>query len=307
MQGDLIIGAPLLQPQPDGGVHIEPTLAVAMTATCDYALKGGGPERMLVPVEVLAPDDKRLQRWQDQAKAGGPIDVPIANLYLPHLADYLPMGGLIHFRQAFPIHAVELGRHDRIATLNQYGVRSLLRTHFRFYSRVDIALAHIELMPDDPRRLWQAIDTATVVPSLADRRHRLETAVDAAIEALAHHHGIKAPRSSAEDSESGRDRTGLFYAAVLSRLSETTTLPTETIEPILPAETIEAVDKIISAHKTLESLYKVVPKDLPSHENEFNKIITAVEAIAYILQEENPVQVTAADLKQSKLSNLVRQ
>ena len=67
MQGDLIVGAPLLQPQPDGGVRLAPTLAVAMTATCDYALKGGSLERMLVPVEVLAPDDKRLRRWQDQA------------------------------------------------------------------------------------------------------------------------------------------------------------------------------------------------------------------------------------------------
>ena len=205
MQGDLIVGAPLLQPQSDGGVHIEPALAIAITATCDYALKGGSSERMLVPVEVLAPDDKRLQRWQDQAIAGGPIDVPIANLYLPRLADYLPVGGLITFRQAFPIHAVELGRHDRIATLNQYGVRSLLRAHFRFYARLDIALAHIELMPDDPRRLWQAIDTANAVPSLADRRHKLETAVDAAIEAIAHHHGIKVPRGVAEDSESGQE------------------------------------------------------------------------------------------------------
>ena len=273
MQGDLFDDVPLNQPSSAGTPTEMRVPAVLLTPTCDFALKRGVIERQVTPIEPLAENDPRLRSWQS---SGAPLHL----FHLPPLEGVLPSGGLLHFRGATSVHSATLERSTRVATLDAAGLRALLAAHSTYYTRAAIDPAQVPIAPDDPRLLWEAIDEASAVPGLADRRHALQGAVQIAIQALARHHGITAPSVAA----------ALAWLEVLAG------------HHVLPARSSEAVRVLTDAQGALTKLYALLPADLSDHEVEFHRL----EGLGTVLQERHPLQITPAQLREAGLANLLR-
>jgi len=276
MQGDVFAPIPLPRPAPDDTSNFEPSPAILLTPTCDFALKESEPERHVAPIEPLAPDDPRLARWQGE--------VPRHLLLLPPLPDLLPHGGLIHFRRATSVHANRLEQGTRLATLDKAGLRALLAGHTTYYTRAAIDPDRVPLPPDDPRLLWQAIDAAEAVASLAERRHALQQALAVAVQALAQHHGVVAPSPEAA-------------LAWLPLLAE---------RHVLPPSSAAAVAGVLDVETTIRALYQVLPANLEPRRAQFDQVVEQLERLGGVLQEPHPLQLTPALLREAGLANLIR-
>jgi hypothetical protein len=276
MQGDVFVPIPCPRPAPDGTSIFESSPVILLTPTCDFALKESEPERHIAPIEPLAPDDPRLTRWQ--------VVVSRHLLLLPPLPDLLPHGGLIHFRRSTSVHADSLERATRVATLNEAALRSLLAAHTTYYTRATINPNTVPIAQDDPRLLWQAIDAAEAVASLAERRHALQQALAVAVQALARHHGIVAPSPEAA-------------LAWLPLLAE---------RDVLPLSSAAAVACLVDVERTLRALYQVLPANLESHRTQLDQVVDQLERLGAVLQERHPLQLTPALLREAGLANLIR-
>jgi hypothetical protein len=276
-QGDIFAAVPLLHPTADGKVLRQESPGLVLTPTCDFALKGGHEHRVVVAIDPLEPDNPLLM---DPARR----PVPLHLLLLPPLDALFPTGGVVNFRRVSPIHATRLEACARLATLTAEGVRQLLAAHWRYHARVDLDASSVVLPPDDPRLLWEALDAATAVPSLAERRDSLSKALEVAVAALSRHHGMSA---NAVDATMAR----------LKLLSE---------RNVLPPATRDVVGTLDTARMTLIELYRRLPRDLQSQTATFQNLAANLEEIALLLQEPLPLQITAQLLRDAGLANLLR-
>ncbi len=277
LQGDVFASVPLSRPTPDGGVEIETSTAVLLTPTCDFALKHDSDLRTVYAVDPLDPATTIFARVQEGK-------VPLHLSALPSLDALFVHGAVVRFRHPSSIHARVLERCARVGTLDASGLRDLLATQFRYYTRTDIDPSSIQPQVDDPRRLWEAIDAAAAVPGLAERRHALQSALAVSVEAVACHHGIGAASLDA-------------ILAWLTLLSA---------KEALPPTTRGVVRALNEWRATLIALYAVIPRDLEPRRPELGDMAAALERVALLLQERDPYQITDKDLRRIGLANLLR-
>ncbi|GAC1519751.1 MAG: hypothetical protein NVS2B16_26320 [Chloroflexota bacterium] len=276
MQGDVFKDVPFLHAGPRGTHTLALQWGLLLTPTCDFALKDDHVERQLVPIQ---PGDY-ARHYQE----GAASPVPLHLFLLPPLAGDLPTGAVINFRRAQEVHAQELERATRVATLGEINLRRLLAAHTTYFTRAAIDPSNLPIAPDDPRVLWRAIDDVHTISSAVERRTALEKALAIAIRGIARHHGIAAP------TEAG----ALVWLEELSR------------QKILPVRTRKVVRELGKAQKLLLGLYRITPRELSQKEEEYRLILNQLEGAGSVLQERAPKQVTPQDLRTRGLANLLR-
>jgi hypothetical protein len=276
MQGDVFRDVAFLQLSPDGECALVRLWGLLLTPTCDFALKGDHFERQLVPIQ---PNEHARQCLEGAASS-----VPLHLLALPPLEAYLPDGAIINFRRAQEVHAQELEKATRVATLSEPNVRRLLAAHTTYFTRAAIDSSNLPIAPDDPRVLWHAIDGARAISGAVGKRTAIEKALATAIRAIARHHGIAAP------TEAG----ALVWLEQLAK------------QKILPLRTRKIVRELGRAQKSLLTLYKLTPKELSQKEEVYELILNQLEEVGSVLQERAPKQVTPQDLRVGGLANLLR-
>jgi hypothetical protein len=276
MQGDVFRDVPFLNMCADGSPTVESEWGLLLTPTCDFALKDDHPERHLIPVEPVGP-------VSEDREATSPR-LPLHLLPLSPLSQHLPHGAVVNFRRAQQVPAQRLQLATRVATLNHGALRQCLAAHTTYYTRSSVDPSAIDVPADDPRLLWQAIDSAHAIPGLAAKRSTLDGVLAVAIRALARHHGVHAPS----------DAAALVWLEVLTK------------QKLLPPSSRKAVRGLSRAQKTLLALYKVTPKDLGQKDAEYRLLFQELERVGTILQERSPRQVTAEDLRSRGLANLLR-
>lgn len=260
-QGDIFAAALLLQSTPEGGVHAALHPAILLTPTCDFALKAGGDTRQLCAIEVFAADSLLRAQFAQNV-------VPQHVVPLPPLDPLLPHGGAVLLRRASPVHAAQVDALARATTLNEAGLRALLVGHARYYLRTAIDGAQIKFPADDPRVLWSAIDDAAAERKFIAKRDAVEWALELAIAALAQHHGVAAPS----------------VAISLSRLHAIAE------RKAASAAACSAINTLVGMEQTLKDIYQHPPRDSASLHPVLERVLTDLERVARVLQEQDPAQ-----------------
>jgi len=181
---------------------------------------------------------------------------------------FLPLGGAVLLRRASPIHADQFEALARVATLNETGLRALLVGHTRYYLRTVVDGTQLPIPPDDPRRLWNAIDEAQEERRLVARRDAANRALEVAIGALAQHYGV----------------TALGTAMSLYRLQAIAE------REAISAAACDAVQALVAAERTLKTIYQRPPPNSDRVEPALRSVCADLERVGAVLQERDPTQ-----------------
>lgn len=269
-QGDIFTAAPFMYPQADGTAQVESHPAILLTPTCDFALKHDNSIRQLHAIEILDPHSDMLMKIEAN-------QIPQHIHPLPPLLPLMANGGAVLMRQSALIHAEQLAGLQRVTTLNERGLRSLLVGHARYYSRLLVDGAAIPIPADDPRLLWTAIDDAANQTKLVFKRDALWSAMEVASAAMAIHYGLIADKK--------------MQGVGLQRLEA---LAEKEAASSLSARTGEAIRQLVDVRRTLNGMYGAPPRDTSTLAPEMDRLCATLEQIAVALQEPNPPQVNEA-------------
>lgn len=260
-QGDIFAAAPFLSPTADGRVEIETRPAILLTPTCDFALKTGSGLRQLHAIAVFEPDNPLLRQFRQGI-------VPQHVVPLPPLPPFMPQGGAALMRHSSPIHTARLERLERVTTLNEVGLRSLLKGHTRYYLRLVIDAAQVPIPPDDPRRLWGALDAVADARGFDNKRDAVMEALKIAITAVAQHYGVTAPTHG----------VSLYRLRALSEKGAVSVLGRQ------------AIDKMVAMEGGLVEVYRHPPRDKTSSAPLVDRCLVDLAEAAWVLQERDAPQ-----------------
>jgi len=271
MQGDLLIEVPFLQPQADGTSTTTRGLAILLTPTCDFALKGNHSIRHVVPLIPSDPDKPR-------PSGNMPLHLHAVPTLIPQLAD----GGLVNFRGLTPVHHEALVTCTRAATFDEAGWRELIAAYTHYRTRLPIDMASLQLPLDDPRRIWTINQEALSATKLSIAREALQQSVEIAATALLVHHGVHTTNAN---------QAIALLAEMRSR-------------DMLPESTARAGESCETIYTSLRALYMTPVADYARVKPEIKRMLDQLDQVGIVLQEADAPQYDRKTFNEFGIGNV---